>query len=170
MNLWIIDPANPYIEALGWTLLHFVWQGLAIAILFAAVRHFSRRLSADARYLTGCAAMLLLLVTPLVTFVVLSRDAGSLETAAVIAEAPLPRMSEAPVEIVSAPAERESEDGRAFAGSFVMFVDISEQRRVPGASGLPAARVPNRRVVIPRTRSHWLGGKFWAKKSLTRPA
>ena len=29
---------QPWVERLGWTLVHFLWQGLAIAALYAAVR------------------------------------------------------------------------------------------------------------------------------------
>ena len=30
--------SQPWVERLGWTLVHFLWQGLAIAVLYAAVR------------------------------------------------------------------------------------------------------------------------------------
>jgi hypothetical protein len=28
----------PRVERLGWTLVHFLWQGLSIAVLYAAAR------------------------------------------------------------------------------------------------------------------------------------
>ncbi|MEO8131698.1 MAG: M56 family metallopeptidase [Bryobacteraceae bacterium] len=59
-------------NALGWTIIHFVWQGTLIAALFAVARVILRRSSANARYLTGCAAMLLMLIVPLLTLAGLS--------------------------------------------------------------------------------------------------
>ena len=35
--------AQPQAADLGWTLLHFVWQGALISALFAAVRGLGRR-------------------------------------------------------------------------------------------------------------------------------
>lgn len=34
-NAWV---QNTWVQNLGWTLLHFLWQGTAIALLYAAVR------------------------------------------------------------------------------------------------------------------------------------
>jgi len=59
-------------NALGWTIIHFVWQGTLIAALFALARVILRRASANARYLAGCAAMLLMLAAPLLTLAALS--------------------------------------------------------------------------------------------------
>ena len=47
----------PWIEALGWTLLHFVWQGLVIGAGFAAARALLAKERCDARYATGLAAL-----------------------------------------------------------------------------------------------------------------
>src|SRR6185437_5234238 len=54
------------IEALGWTLIHFVWQGTAIAALAAMLMRFSPRPST--RYATGVAALALMSAAPVVTF------------------------------------------------------------------------------------------------------
>src|SRR5689334_17994060 len=43
-------------QALGWTLLHFVWQGAAVALLLAAVLPAVR--TARVRYGAACFAML----------------------------------------------------------------------------------------------------------------
>ena len=63
---------HPLILALGWTLLHFLWQGTVAALVFAATRAALGRSSANARYLAGCAGMLLLAACPVVTFVSLA--------------------------------------------------------------------------------------------------
>ena len=36
---------------LGWTLIHFLWQGASIAALYAAVRWLARGMRAEGRYL-----------------------------------------------------------------------------------------------------------------------
>src|ERR1700722_3000263 len=53
-------------QALGWALIHFVWQGVAIAALAAALMGFCRRPSA--RYWVGVGALALMLAMPVVTF------------------------------------------------------------------------------------------------------
>src|SRR5262245_11589837 len=55
-------------QAAGWTLLHFIWQGCLIALLPISVRAFSARQSAQLRYGTACLALVLMAVSPLVTF------------------------------------------------------------------------------------------------------
>ena len=42
---------QPWTERLGWTLLHFLWQGILVAALYAFARALAgRRLSARGRY------------------------------------------------------------------------------------------------------------------------
>jgi beta-lactamase regulating signal transducer with metallopeptidase domain len=63
---------QPIIERLGWTLLHFVWQGAAIATMYGIALVAQRRHSAAARYLAGCLAMLLMILAPIATFLLIS--------------------------------------------------------------------------------------------------
>lgn len=53
-------------RALGWTLLHFLWQGLALAALGSAIMAAFR--SSSVRYLVGLATLLLMFAAPVVTF------------------------------------------------------------------------------------------------------
>ncbi len=54
---------------LGWTLVHFFWQGTLIAALFAAVRSLAgRRLAPEARYGLACLALASLAAAPALTF------------------------------------------------------------------------------------------------------
>jgi len=55
---------------LGWTLVHFLWQGGLIAAAYAVARRFQR--GSNDRYLLGCAALALMLAAPLVTWRVLA--------------------------------------------------------------------------------------------------
>jgi len=62
------------IETLGWTLLHSIWQGAAVAIIFFIVLRLIKKATANARYLTACAALCLFASLPAITFVRLARD------------------------------------------------------------------------------------------------
>jgi len=55
------------ISALDSALLHFVWQGVVVAMLLWITLAALRRRSANARYVTSCAALGLLTVLPVVT-------------------------------------------------------------------------------------------------------
>jgi beta-lactamase regulating signal transducer with metallopeptidase domain len=68
------------ISILGWSLLHFVWQGAAVAALLASLNLLARRAAPQVRYLLASGALLVMLVLPLATF-------RSLRSAAVGAEA-----------------------------------------------------------------------------------
>jgi len=58
-----------FVERLGWVLLHSIWQGGVVAIIFGLLRVALRRCSANIRYLTACAALLVLAGAPLATAV-----------------------------------------------------------------------------------------------------
>jgi len=60
-------------NTIGWTLLHFVWEGTVIAVLTAVLLRVLRRASPHARYVAGCAGLLATLAAPLVTGLLLSR-------------------------------------------------------------------------------------------------
>jgi uncharacterized protein (TIGR03435 family) len=69
MNAVQILASLPWVDRLGWTLVHFLWQGLSIAILYAAVRRIlARTWTPHARYLLACAALGTMLAAPLVTW------------------------------------------------------------------------------------------------------
>ena len=55
------------IDRLGWTLLHFVWEGALVALALALVLPFVRR-SARARYALACLALGCLVAAPLATY------------------------------------------------------------------------------------------------------
>ncbi len=67
-------------QSLGWALLHFLWQGTALAALAAGAMALCRRTSA--RYIVGVAALVLMLLAPLATFsFYLQHHAAIVETA-----------------------------------------------------------------------------------------
>jgi uncharacterized protein (TIGR03435 family) len=59
---------------LGWTLVHFLWQGASIAALYTAVRWLARGMRAEGRYLLACAALASMMTAPVVTWRVLGQS------------------------------------------------------------------------------------------------
>lgn len=58
-------PAALVVEALGWCLVHFLWQGLLVGVLYAAARVILPR--GNPRYLAAMTAMVLLAAFPVAT-------------------------------------------------------------------------------------------------------
>ena len=74
--LQVLGHSRGVIHALGWTLIHFCWQGLIVAsCLWSVLRLLKRRTGrAQPRYIAACVAMLLLVAIPVLTFVHLMLD------------------------------------------------------------------------------------------------
>ncbi len=67
-----------WIQRLGWTLLHFLWQGTAIAAVYAVVRGtLGRSLASQGRYVLACLTLALMAMAPAITFLLLPRGAAS---------------------------------------------------------------------------------------------
>src|SRR5262245_18283435 len=85
----MIELQSPMLEvliaSLGWTLLHFLWQGAVVGVLFGISLAFATRSSARTRYHIGLAYMTLLAVLPIVTFFWLIPGAGTEVSAAATA-------------------------------------------------------------------------------------
>jgi beta-lactamase regulating signal transducer with metallopeptidase domain len=60
------------LRTLGWTLLHFLWQGAGLAALFAVAAAVCR--SAPARYALAVGALVLMMASPVITFTWLQRQ------------------------------------------------------------------------------------------------
>ncbi|HUH61811.1 MAG TPA: M56 family metallopeptidase [Terracidiphilus sp.] len=56
------------VQAVAWTLIHFCWQGAAIAALFFAASKLLSHRSSNARYVTALVALLLMLTASAATF------------------------------------------------------------------------------------------------------
>src|SRR6266581_2907785 len=54
------------LRTLGWTLLHFLWQGAALAAVFAVAAAIWRR--ASARYAVAVSALVLMMISPVITY------------------------------------------------------------------------------------------------------
>lgn len=60
---------GPVAEAIGWALLHLLWQGAVVAAILAATLALLERRSANVRYVVSCGALALLLVLGVATAV-----------------------------------------------------------------------------------------------------
>jgi beta-lactamase regulating signal transducer with metallopeptidase domain len=76
-------------RAICWALLHFLWQGLALALLLSVALSVVRR--AAMRYALGVATLVLMVAAPAATYLVLRQPApaAGTRTMAAMAEAPL---------------------------------------------------------------------------------
>jgi beta-lactamase regulating signal transducer with metallopeptidase domain len=61
-------------RTLGWTLLHFLWQGAALAALFAVAKAACR--TAAARYTLAVSALALMMAAPVITFTWLRHESN----------------------------------------------------------------------------------------------
>ncbi|MGB6875331.1 MAG: M56 family metallopeptidase, partial [Candidatus Acidiferrales bacterium] len=80
-HVWISPQLT---HTLGWTLLHFLWQGLALAAICSAWMAMCR--TASARYVIALATLVLMLVAPVVTFFVLQQSAATTRTSDVVSQ------------------------------------------------------------------------------------
>lgn len=64
--------AQDWVQRLGWTLAHFLWQGAAVAIAYAALRKvLGARLSAEGRYVLSCLTLGVMAAAPPLTFLLI---------------------------------------------------------------------------------------------------
>ena len=89
MNLIQFFSAQPWVERLGWTLIHFLWQGALIAVIYAAIYAIAKRSrTTQFRYLLACLALAAMTIAPIVTFAV-SRVSESGQTATAMPISPV---------------------------------------------------------------------------------
>jgi beta-lactamase regulating signal transducer with metallopeptidase domain len=65
----MLNVSSSLLETAGWTLLHSLWQGVFIAASLFFVLLFVKK--SQVRYVISCAALVLMLVFPVVTFAIL---------------------------------------------------------------------------------------------------
>lgn len=147
--------AHPVFQLLGWTLLHFIWQGALVALGYACVsltlRHSS---TASLRYTIACACMLLMLALPVATFFHLKSAAiAAAAAAAVAADRGSSNISPAETANASETAVTRLHDGGMFPPRLI---------NVPGEEGVSA---PLQRWAVARFTSAlpwlvlvWLAG------------
>jgi beta-lactamase regulating signal transducer with metallopeptidase domain len=89
-------------DAVGWALIHFIWQGTALALVLAAVRLLVPRTFARTRYVAGCVTMLAMLAVPVATTIRLADPATAVVPDAGIWQAPTASRFSEPIPEVDA--------------------------------------------------------------------
>ena len=74
MNAMVADLS--WVQALGWSLIHFLWQGAVIGALFAVARGMLPKEQSAIRYAVGLGALIALVACPLITFFLMWSPAG----------------------------------------------------------------------------------------------
>jgi beta-lactamase regulating signal transducer with metallopeptidase domain len=108
---------NPWTHVVGWTLIHFVWQGAVLAAVAAGALRFYRQRAAHGRYAIACVVLATMLASAAVTALVLAtRD---------VTVAPVVRLSQtsAPPAIAS-PRLRSWTDNDIFSMRAVSSADV----------------------------------------------
>ncbi len=101
--------SHQLVQQLGWTLLHFIWQATAVALLLAVLLKILRRFSANLRYNIACLALGLIALLPVVTMWLVPAPAthapANIEPAPVPVVLPAETVREIPVVEMPAHAE-----------------------------------------------------------------
>jgi len=116
MNLIRLLSARPWVERLGWTLLHFLWQGALIAALYAVARIcLGRTRPPGFRYFLACAGLLAMALAPIVTFGLSAPNESAQSAAMATGTIASPTLTTSPIRFASmtATALRTWRDGAA---------------------------------------------------------
>ena len=145
----------PLFQALGWSLLHFIWQGLLVAILLLAARFLLRDCGARPRYHLACAAMLLMLILPLSTAWLLSTSSQVAQVPGTVTVTPLPPESNLRARRIDAPPRTSLSTSRAMSWQTRLHKTIDP--------------------LLPWLIASWLTGvvflslKLWGQRKVWRP-
>ena len=178
MNAIQILSSQPWVERLGWTLVHFLWQGLSIAVLYAAARRgVARTSSPNTRYLLACAALAAMTAAPLVTWALMRPSNAGPDAACRIGSA-LPAASTACVATITTatlPASVSATVSGVQPAQFLLWVVTAWLAgavvfwvRLAGG-WLVAARM--RSMLVRRPPPEWqeILGKLGARIGISRP-
>lgn len=127
--------AQPFMQSLGWTLIHFVWQGTLIAVLFAGVRTLFKHHAASVRYALACGALLLLMALPLATISIIGFSTSEINLA--------PHGQRSAVQLASPPYK---------------LLDLTDAPLNPSAENATDEALP----IVPVPLGHWAVQSFSA--------
>ena len=71
MNALLNELHHPALQKFGWSLVHLLWEGIAIAVVLSVALVMLRRRTAQARYVAGCLALAAMPIALIVTYVML---------------------------------------------------------------------------------------------------
>ncbi len=69
---------HPLLERIGWTLVHSIWQSVAVAVMLLGLLWLLRRSGASIRYWVSCGALALIVILPVLTFAAVNSPAVEL--------------------------------------------------------------------------------------------
>jgi len=61
--------SSPLVYCLGWTLVHFLWQGIAVGVIYIGVRQMLRRQSPATRYHLAMSTLAVMAILPIITYI-----------------------------------------------------------------------------------------------------
>ncbi|MFA5863704.1 MAG: M56 family metallopeptidase [Phycisphaerae bacterium] len=79
--------SQPVIYQVGWALVHFLWQAVAVGVLLGIALLVLRNRRANVRYITACIALLLMAILPAVTMQVMWEPPSRIDLASPISAA-----------------------------------------------------------------------------------
>lgn len=142
---------KPLFQALGWALVHFIWQGVLVALLYAGLATLLRRRAASLRYSVACAAMLLMLALPAATVFVIQQSSTPTQNESGARQAAAPSQTAAAILVDGHRQALANEVSTPTAGAYVTQSVPTAQSRTP-VEGAASA-------------SFW---RPWAKERFTR--
>ncbi|MHC4525733.1 MAG: M56 family metallopeptidase, partial [Planctomycetota bacterium] len=110
------------IERIGWVLVHFLWQGIAVAAVGWCVLKMLGKASSNARYIVACIGLVLMAAAPVVTYSMLGGET------VIVAEP----VAQRPVSITTDPAPIKTK---------TIVISPSEPTALPAPSMLEILRV-----------------------------
>ena len=81
--------ATPFVHHLGWTLIHFLWQGALVGFIYAVLRASLRQASPRLRYVVALGTLLVLTLLPIITLAYLCTGVADTHTSLAAMTKPL---------------------------------------------------------------------------------
>lgn len=122
---------HPWTEVAGWTLVHFLWQGIALAALAALLLNLMPRSRPASRYAVACGCLLLMAAAPACTAIRMAWKTPSIE---------LNRVADNPISslLPAIPSSGQPNPGRANAAPFSDPNQLAQSAAVLPTPALPA--------------------------------
>ncbi len=112
---------NPlWSDVAGWALVHFVWQGAAIATVALVLLWLLRAHSPQTRYAVACGALVVMLAAPVITVAALSRSIAASDSRGALN-----------VPLQSGPGDEAIPDGRSILSNLAMARGVSSAELTP---------------------------------------
>ncbi len=118
MNPIQILSTQPWVEHLGMTLIHFLWQGAIIVAIYAFARKCVRGSGPNGRYFLACAALTAMAIAPAATWILLRAPAP--ESVAATFTAPMSAARTEPARSMFLSLSTDAD--RALPGAFLSWV------------------------------------------------